>query len=253
MLQFYLKIQSKILSRQLLCGIIVLVIMFNIALRVFPHRFIPVNGYGGLLGESLKTVPTFLYSSCDVYLLIIFIILVYFSLGVDFYNKMEELSLAVGGAKYNTYMAKKFFSLLIVYIPVYLLTYVNIYMLYKSLLTKHQMLLPFSELFMYSAVSNVFIISLSLFILFLTRDIPVSIVSISSFYLIEEHLWRAKIMQQYGILGHIYHYYSATPQDFFLYKAMYLLGSVLLIAATLKLSGRKRISVLPKKRLNRIS
>lgn len=239
MIKFYLKLQSRILSKALLLGIIALIVLFNIAIRLEPGYFIPgFNRMGASMG-IFKVIPTALYSYCDVYLLLIFIILVYFSIGADFYNKMGEITLAIGGSKTNIFMLKKFLSLFVVYVPLYLATYINIYTLYISG-TQNGQPIPFSEVFLYSVTANIFVIVLALFILFLTRDIPVSLVLILSYYLIEEHLWRAKITRQFGILGHIYSYYESSKAGFIKIKMIYLIFSIVLAIITLKLAGRER-------------
>jgi energy-coupling factor transporter ATP-binding protein EcfA2 len=108
------------------------------------------------------------------------------------------------------------------------------------LVMKEGQLIPFNEIFLYSVTTNIFIIALALFILFLTRDIPVSLVLLLSFYLIEEHLWRAKITRQFGILGHIYTYIDATRIGFIKIKAVYLICSLILAILALKMAGSER-------------
>ena len=245
MIKFYLELQSKIFSKKLYYGIAALAVAFNIVLRIIPEFFIHIN----TSELNFKIIPAALYSYCDVYFLMIFIVLLYFSLGIDFYNKMEELTLSIGGAKFNRYAAKKFISLLAAYIPLYLITYLNIYFLYKVMLPKNQVLISFGEMFFYSLVSNIFILSLALFILFLTRDIPVSMVIITSVYLIEEYLWRAQITKQYGILGHIYYYNDSFVKALIIIKVAYLICSVILFAIILKLSSRKNTSLLARYKL----
>lgn len=238
MVKFYLKLQSRILSKGLLFVIAGLVVLFNIAIRFYPEFFIPGLNRGVASPGIIRIIPTALYSYCDVYLLLILIILLYFSIGADFYNKMGEITLAIGGSKTNKFMLKKFLSLLAVYVPIYLATYLNIYTLYQSG-TQEGYLIPFREAFFYSITANIFVIALALFILFLTRDIPLSMVLILSYYLIEEHLWRAKITKQFGILGHIYTYYEISKIGFVKIKIIYLICAVILSVITLKLAGRE--------------
>lgn len=238
MIKFYLYIQSKLLSKAFLYSALLVIIIFNILLRISPNSFIHIYGSSSSYGMNTKIMPLSLFAYCDVYMLLIFIIIIYFSLGMDFYNSMEEITLAIGGSKINIYMFKKFISMFAVYFPLYILTYINIYTLYSSHLKGYN-LISFHEVFFYSVVTNIFIISLSLFILFLTREIAVSLVIITSYYLLEEYLWRSKVTKEYGILGHIFCYYDASFIKLIIIKILYLAASFVLIYITLKLSGKK--------------
>ncbi|MBE6058614.1 MAG: hypothetical protein E7215_00345 [Clostridium sulfidigenes] len=91
-----------------------------------------------------------------------------------------------------------------------------------------------------SFTANIFIISLSLLVLFLVRDIAVSITIITSYYLIEESLWRGKLLKKYGILGHLYNYYDYSSGEMIRIKIIFILISLVLLLTTYKLSRRKR-------------
>ena len=103
----------------------------------------------------------------------------------------------------------------------------------------NETLLPISELLLYSMSTNIFVISLSIFILFITRDIAVSTSLITAYYLIEEALWRCKVTQTNGILGHIYQYYDYEKGGILKVKLIYMLISIILLFLSYKISQRK--------------
>lgn len=127
MIKLYFKIQNNMLTTNLLYLITALVLIVNIAIRIFPGVFIsfPVNRsfYSG----RIKIAPISLFTYCDVYLLLLFIILIFFFLGTDFTNSMEEITLAVGGSRTNKFMARKLGTILFVYLILYVISFANIY------------------------------------------------------------------------------------------------------------------------------
>jgi len=153
---------------------------------------------------------------------------------------MEEISLAIGGSKTNKFMIRKLFSMLFLYMIMYTMSFINIYSLYIKLVDNKVSIMPFKEIILCSFTSNIFIISLSLLVLFLVRDIAVSITIITSYYLIEESLWRCKLLKKYGILGHLYNYYDYSSGEMIMIKIIFILISLVLLLITYKLSRRKR-------------
>jgi hypothetical protein len=212
--------------------------MMNVIIRIIPERFIKVSQTISEAPTRCK-VPSELYMYCDVYLLILFIILIFFTLGIDFNNSMEEIALAVGGSKTNKFMLRKLISILTVYFCLYIISFLNIYFLYKKLLPNNFIMLPIQEVLLYSFITNMFIISLSLFILFISKDIAISTSLITAYYLIEEALWRCKITQTNGILGHIYQYYDYEKGGLLKVKIIYMGISIILLMATYRISQRK--------------
>lgn len=234
MIRFYLKIENNMLINKLLYIITALVFMFNVALRIFPNIFI-----GAYKFHDIKViVPIELFEYCDGYLLLLFIILLFFFLGTDFTNSMEDISLAVGGSKTNKFMLRKLISLLCIYMVLYVITFINIYTLYSKCVP-NTTLIPLKEIILCSFATNVFVIALSLFLLFLFRDIIVSVTAITAFYLIEELLWRCRIFKNSGILGHIYRYYDYKSGNLYKVKIIYIVISVVLLFLTYLLSRRK--------------
>jgi hypothetical protein len=225
--------------RNLLYIVTFVVLIFNIIIRVFPKKFIdiPIQGYYKEVVPNI--IPTSLYTYCDVYLLLLFIILIFFFLGVDFNNSMEEIALAVGGSKTNKFMLRKLAAILLLYSVLYLISFVNIYTLYVQLLKGNNGLIPIIEIIIYSLTTNIFIISLSLFILLISRDIAVSTSIITSYYLIEEALWKCKITDKKGILEHIYEYYEFQNGELIKIKLIYMLLSIAILFITYKISKRK--------------
>ncbi|WP_207753033.1 hypothetical protein [Clostridium yunnanense] len=233
-----MKIQNNMLVTNLLYIIVSIILMTNVIIRIIPQRFIKVSKAISEAPISNK-VPSELYMYCDVYLLILFIILIFFTLGIDFNNSMEDIALAVGGSKTNKLMVRKLISILTVYLCLYIISFLNIYFLYKKLLPSNTILLPVQEVLLYSFVTNMFIISLSLFILFVSKDIAISTSLITAYYLIEEALWRCKITQTNGILGHIYQYYDYGKGGLLKVKMIYMGISIILLLLTYKISQRK--------------
>lgn len=236
MVKFYLKIENNILIKNLLYAITAIVLSVNLLIRIFPRFFIHVPTWQN---TAIKVTPTVIYNYCDAYLLVLFIILIFFYLGVDFKNSMEQISLAIGGSKTNKFMLRKLISILILYLFLYVISFINVYILYIQLLPSNATLIPLKEIIFYSLTTNVFIISLSLFILFISRDISISTVIITAYYLIEESLWRCKVTEKKGILGHIYYYYDYSNGELLKVKIFYILLSVVLLFITYKLAERK--------------
>lgn len=238
MIKFHLKLINNMLVSNLLYVVTLCILAANIIARLNPSSIIgKINASNNPF--MIKLMPIGLFTFCDVYLLLLFIILIFFYLGTDFKNSMEEISLAVGGSKTNKFMLRKLFSLLAVYFVLYLISFINIYTLYLNALPSKGSLIPLSEILLYSLVTNIFIISLSLFLLFLSRDIAVCTSIITSYYLIEEALWRCKITQTNGILGHLYQYSDYVKGDILRVKLFYVLISFVLLILTYIISKRK--------------
>lgn len=239
MIKFYMKIQNKMLTRNLLYIISIAVLLINIILRVFCNKFFPATYFGGEGSIFVKINVYKLYTYCDIYLLVLFIILMFFYIGTDFKNSMEDISLAIGGSKTNKFMLRKLGVLLLVYSFLYIITFINVYNIYMRVIPKDSTLVPLREVVFYSITTNLFIISLSLFILFLLKDIAVSTSIITAYYLIEEGLWRCNVMRKWGILGHMYQYYDYAPGEIVKVKLVYIVLSIVLLFLTYKLSQRK--------------
>ncbi|QAA31773.1 hypothetical protein [Clostridium manihotivorum] len=238
MIRFYLKVINNIFIKNLLYIIFAVVVLFNILIRVMPYKFINISTmFQGV--AVTKKVPNELYMYCDVYLLLLFVILIFFTLGVDFNNSMEDISLAIGGSRTNKFMIRKLISILLVYFFLYSVSFFNIYYLYKKILPSSYILTPILEVLFYSIVTNLFIISLSLFILFISRDIAVSTSLITVYYLIEEALWRCKVMGTSGILGHIYQYTDYKKGELLEVKVIYIILSIILLTLTFIMTQRK--------------
>jgi hypothetical protein len=238
MIKFHLKLINNMFVNNLLYIVTLCVLAANIIVRLNPSGII---GAASTYNDAfmVKIMPVGLFTFCDVYLLLLFIILIFFYIGTDFKNSMEEISLAVGGSKTNKFMLRKLISLLTIYVILYLISFTNMYTLYLNRLHGSGSLISLREIILYSLVTNVFIISLSLFLLFISRDIAVSTSVITSYYLIEEALWRCKITQTNGILGHIYQYSDYTKGEILRVKLFYVLMSFVLLAITYNISKRK--------------
>lgn len=151
------------LTKNLLYLVIAFVLAFNVVVRMLPRRFISLLiAAGGTMGP-IRVVPASLYNYCDVYLLLIFIILIFFFVGTDYRNSMEEIALAVGGSSTNKFMLRKLSAVLLLHFALYIITFANIYTLYLGNLEENHRLIPLWEIMFFSITTNVFIISLSLF------------------------------------------------------------------------------------------
>lgn len=238
-IKFYLKFQNNILTKNLLVIVTSITLIMNLIIRFFPKNFITVPYHFSDVSDSRTIMPFSLFTYCDVYLLVLFVVLMFFFLGVDFDNSMEEISLASGGSRGNKFFIRKIVVLLALYFVLYLITFINIYTLYLNMLDPKDVLIPIKEIILFSFVTNVFIISLSLFILLITRNIAVSISIITAYYLIEESLWRCKVMQTNGILGHMYQYQDYADGELYSIKLIYLFISIILLFLSYKISQRK--------------
>ena len=203
-------------------------------IRVFPGKFIHFRSYADL-NIAKEIVPRELFIYCDVYLLIIFIIMIIFFIGMDFLNSMASITLVSGGLRINKFMLRKIIVILLVYISLYIITYTNIYTIFLSIIGKEATLIPIWFSIKISLVSNIFIIALSLFLLFLTREVSVSIIIVVSYYFIEEYLWRCKITQGAGLLSHLYYYYDYSQSS----TICYFIAAWILLIATYFLAQRE--------------
>ncbi|AKN31518.1 hypothetical protein Ccar_11845 [Clostridium carboxidivorans P7] len=171
-----------------------------------------------------------LFSICDFYLLIIYVILIIFTIGMDFKNSMSHISLSASKSKSNDYIIKKIITIISQYSICYVITLINIIYCYNKFIKedneiKHYLLM----LVISSAITTIFVTSITLFFIVLIKDIPKTIIVVTSLYFVEEYLWRGKIMQKYGILAHRF-YWNLKETGFNLkVKLVYLVISIVLI------------------------
>lgn len=130
----------------------------------------------------------------------------------------------------------KFVYLLLIYVMIYIPTYLNLYNGYTKTIAKDFKIIPLNQAVFYSVATNIFVISLALFILYISRSISISIMTFSLLYIIEEFLWKSKLMGQYGILNHL-----LTNKKSILInsKLCYILISIFILYGALKLGGRQ--------------
>jgi len=239
MIKFYLRIQNKMLTPHLLSIVTLIILLANLTIRIFPVNFISLPQSTLNNKFIARILPTSLFTYCDVYLLMLFIILIFFFLGTDYDNSMEDIALASGGSKTNKLFIRKLAAIGTLYFVLYTITFTNIYTLYLKLIYGKGVLIPLKEILIYSFTTNLFVFSLSLFILFLSRNISISISIITAYYLIEEALWRCKISQTKGILGHLYQYSDYKPGEIYSVKIIYVLVAFILLFLSYKISKRK--------------
>lgn len=235
MVKYYLKLQNKILVKNLLFWTTTLVLGFNLIVRIWPGTFIK----DPVLKPIIRQVPPIaLFNYCDGYLLVLFLILIIFLIGTDFDNSMEEIGLIAGGYSFNKFILNKIAAILMLYGTLYVVTFLNFYNLYIQLDLIKQ-IISLKEILFYSFTTNLFVISLTLFLLFLFRDTLVTVSVITAFYLIEEFLWRCKLTQTKGILAHVYQYFSYMNNEIYKVKIAYIIASIILLFGALILSKRK--------------
>lgn len=239
MIKTYLKFQNNLFVKNLLIIVAIGTLILNLVIRVNPSAFIKVLDVGekGVIMHPI--LPTTLFTICDVYLLLMFIIIIFFSIGTDFENSMEEISLVSGGLKTNKFFLRKIASLLTLYFVLYVVSFANIYFLYLDKLRGIGRLVSFKEILLLSFSTNLFIISLSLFVLFISRNITVSVSLITAYYLVEESLWRSKVTGRKGILGHLYQYSDYIKDEIYSIRITYIIVAIILLFLSYKISQRK--------------
>ena len=159
-----------------------------------------------------------------------------FFIGMDFLNSMSSITLVSGGGRVNKFMLRKIAVILLVYIGLYVITYTNIYTIFFNVIGKDVSIIPFWVSIRLSFVSNIFIIALSLFLLFLTREVSIPIIIVVSFYFIEEYLWRCKITQESGLLSHLYQYNDYNIKS----TLAYFTAACVLLVVTYFLAQREK-------------
>lgn len=240
MIKFYLKILNKIFEEKTVYFVSAIVLIVNIIIRMFPSKFIDLKFLSYFDSINVQTiVPIKLFVFCDVYLLLIFLILIIYSVGIDFKNSMEDITLAIGGSFINKYSLRKIITLILVFASLYMVSFVNVYTLYLKMIDNKAVLISISEVLLCSFTTIIFMVSLSLFFIYVLREITISIICVVSYFLVEECLWRCKMFQKYGVLGHIYQYEDYASGELLKYKLGFIVISVILIAVTCVLSSKR--------------
>ncbi|KOC31884.1 hypothetical protein [Clostridium botulinum] len=171
-----------------------------------------------------------LFSICDFYLLIIYVVLIIFTIGIDFKNSMSHISLAASKSKSNDYIMKKIITIISQYGICYSITLINIIYCYNTIIHKDDKIQYHLEILILSSViTTIFVTSITIFLIVLIKDIPKSIIIVTSVYFIEEYLWRGKLTQKYGILAHRFYWEWGEMRFNIKVKLIYLTISIILL------------------------
>lgn len=238
MIKFYLDIQNKILTRNILLDVLIIVMVFNIMLVIKPELIINFNSFNEVNQQNLL-MPTELFIYCDIYMVILFVIMMFFSIGGDFNNSVYDITLAIGGSKTNKFVLKKIISMLLFYACIYLISYINIYRIFLENTSVE--VLEFSKCLFLSSTSIIFIISVSLFLIYITKSVILSSLIVISYYFVEEYLWTCRLFQEKGILSHIYFFTPHNVEKIYTSRIEYIAFSIILLFITYLISKRKKI------------
>jgi hypothetical protein len=171
-----------------------------------------------------------LFSISDFYLLLIYVVLLIFTIGMDFKNSMFHISLSASKSKSNDYMIRKILTIVSQYGICYVLTLINVIYCYKKIITGYgSMQYHLAALIASSTITNIFVTSITIFFIVLIKDIPKTIILVTSLYFVVEYLWRGQVTREYGILAHRF-YWDWREMGFNIkVKLIYLAVSIALL------------------------
>ncbi|WMJ82265.1 hypothetical protein RBU49_08460 [Clostridium sp. MB40-C1] len=171
-----------------------------------------------------------LFSICDFYLLIIYVVLLMFTIGMDFKNSMSDISLSASKSKSNDYMIKKILTIISQYGICYIITLINIIYCYNSIINKDNKVPYHLEILILSSIiTTIFVTSIAIFFIVLIKDIPKTIIIVTFLYFVGEYLWRGKATQKYGILAHRFYWEWGEMGFNIKVKLIYLALSIVLL------------------------
>jgi len=222
MLKFYKKHINNIFNFNFFNALYVLTAVLNVMLLLavktnhlgFGHNF-PINN---------------LFSICDFYLLLIYVVLIIFTIGMDFKTSMSHISLSVSKSRSNDYMVKKIIAIISQYGICYGITLINIIYCYNKIFTENGQIKYHLELLIASSViTTIFVTSITIFFIVLIKDIPKTIIVVTSLYFVEEYLWRGQVTRKYGILAHRFYWDLEKIKFNINVKLVYLCISIVLL------------------------
>jgi hypothetical protein len=180
-----------------------------------------------------------LFSICDFYLLLIYVILLIFTIGMDFKNSMSHISLTASKSKSNDYMVKKIITIASQYGICYIITLLNIIYCYNKVVSGSDRIQNHLPLLIGSSfITTIFVTSITIFFIVLIKDIPKTIIIVISFYFIGEYLWRGQVTRKYGVLAHRF-YWELRDMEFNIkVKLIYLTISIALLIFSYLWLGR---------------
>jgi len=222
MLKYYKKHINNIYSFNFFNALYVLTAVLNVMLLLaaktnhlgFGHN-LPINN---------------LFSICDFYLLLIYVILIVFTIGMDFKTSMSHISLSASKSKSNDYMVKKIITIISQYGICYVITLINIIYCYNLIFKdESRMEYPLKMLIASSVITTIFVTIITIFFAVLIKDIPKTIIVITSLYFVEEYLWRGQVTRKYGILAHRFYWDLKEMRFNINVKLVYLCISIVLL------------------------
>jgi hypothetical protein len=171
-----------------------------------------------------------LFIICDFYLLLIYVVLIIFTIGMDFKNSMSHISLSASKSRSNEYMVKKIITIISQYGICYVITLINIIYCYNEIINEDiRIQYPLDMLIVSSVITTIFVTSITIFFIVLIKDIPKTIIVVTSLYFALEYLWRGKVTGKYGILAHRF-YWDLDNMGFNIrVKLVYLAISIVLL------------------------
>lgn len=184
-----------------------------------------------------------LFSICDFYLLIVYVIILIFTIGMDFKNSMSHITLSASKSKSNDYIVNKILTIISQYFICYSISLINIIYCYKKVINKDNILdYRLGVLLLSSLITTIFVTSITLFFITLIKDIPKTIIIITSLYFIGEYLWRGQVTRKYGILAHRFYWDWSNIAGDFKIKLVYLTVSIVLLIFSYFWLGKGRKS-----------
>ena len=180
-----------------------------------------------------------LFSICDFYLLLIYVVLIIFTIGMDFKNSMSHISLCASKGKSNDYMIKKIMTIISQYGICYGITLINIIYCYNKIISgNNEMQNHLVMLIISSVITTIFVTSMTIFFIVLIKDIPKTIIVVISLYFVEEYLRRGQVTRKYGILAHRFYWDWRNMGFNIRVKLAYLAASIIMLVFSYFWLGR---------------
>lgn len=179
--------------------VFILTIIFNVML------FLAVKTHHMDFGHSSPLNN--LFSICDFYLPLVFVLFIIFTIGMDFKNSMSQITLSASKSRSNDYMVKKIKTIICQYAVCYGITLINVIYCYGKVVNSDEVIKYHLEILIGSSfITTVFVTSMAIFFIVLIKDIPKTTIVVTFLYFIVEYLWRGQVTRKYGILAHKFYW-----------------------------------------------
>lgn len=207
---------------------------------LIPVRFRPQN-IGIFSNEIL--VPTKMFTIMDIFVLGLLILVIIYSIGIDLDNKMDDLTLTMCESNYNKYLLGKIMMILKIYIPLYIITYINMYYLIAHNALYDVKLLGLIKCIYISFTTQFFVISLTIFFMFLIRNVRAVLLSLGAYFVFIEFIIGHNFLQSMGVYSHFFIYNENIINDILSNRFLYNIFSIILLYVGIRLSGKERKKV----------